>query len=304
MPKIYLYVRCSHTDSAESGLGLDAQLSACLRYAEFIKATRHPDLQIVTKPFVDEKVSAYQKPTRRFISRKAGGRLVGILQPGDHVVFARLDRAFRHPPDFYATYELFASKGVTMHFADMQLDLGSAIGMVMAGFMATIAHWWSNYISERTKEGLAQRRLRNEIRADDKRIPFGKRISQDQSGKAILVNNEEMMILSRYVRVLRDQHKLSLGKIAQRIERIMAKREGRKPKPEWDSPKYHAKGVSRMWRLAAEYWPDRYPQVSKFPDTCRNSDDDGIVKKRRRRQRTLAEQEIDERSPMTQIRGL
>src|SRR4051812_3513470 len=107
MARAFIYIRCSHRESEQSGLGMDAQFEQSIKYAEYIKAARYPDLQIERSPYVDGSVSAFQRKTRIFFKRPKGALLHAKLKRGDHVIFARLDRAFRYPPDFYATYENF-----------------------------------------------------------------------------------------------------------------------------------------------------------------------------------------------------
>ena len=76
MPTIYTYIRCSHQDSAESGLGLAEQQTSCKCYVAGM-FTREPykDMEGLTvQPdiFVDKAVSAYKRKTRTLVSRPVG----------------------------------------------------------------------------------------------------------------------------------------------------------------------------------------------------------------------------------------
>lgn len=262
MPKIYIYIRCSHQDSEESGLGLEAQVTSCLRYADYIRCKpTYEDLVLHETPFVDVSTSAFRKESRGFLTRKAGRRLNMRLEPGDHVVFARLDRAFRWVPEFYKMYEMWQAKGITMHFVDMQVDLSTAHGRMFAGIMAVVAEWYSSYISERTKEGLLAKRVRGE--AVKARTNYGERGVRRPDGTLISVPDSEAMAVLRYVRILRDVHELSYARIGMRIEKIVAAREERPIRKNGFGLKWHPRKVRDMWLAAYEVWPHRYDKPEK-----------------------------------------
>lgn len=226
MPKAYGYIRCSHEDSAQSGLGMEHQEKVCQGYYQFLRLNQ-PDLEWGGF-FTDPAESAYKK---FLIRRPQGRKLDRALQEGDHVLFARMDRAFRWVPDFYKTKEYWDKRGITIHFVDQRLDMSTAQGKMMAGMMVVLAQWWSDYISERTREGLARKRERGELLTCDP--PLGKRAVRYR-GRKILLPDKKKMVLMRYVRYCIGHLGLSHMKTAHRIEGIIAKREGREPaKYEW-----------------------------------------------------------------------
>ncbi len=260
-PKAYIYTRVSHLDSADSGLSIEAQKENCLRYLEFIRSKYNLELGC-TEPqqgvYIDEAVSAYQAETREFLMRPQGIELHKQLKKGDHVIFARLDRAFRWVPDFYKMKELWDRMGVTIHFVDLQIDLSTATGKLFAGIMAIFAQWHSDYISERTKEALAAKRARGGSLNQKK--PRGQKKVVNRNGEKILVPDRRQQAIMRCVRYLRDTKRLSYMAISDRLEAMAANRENRKPRYLWarhdeDGTLWDEKNCFRAYHDARAQWP-------------------------------------------------
>ena len=89
---VYGYIRVSTGEQAASGLGLEGQESAIRGYA----MQRGWQLDEI---FIDAGISG----SIAFSERPAGARLIGTLRPGDAVVAAKLDRAFRGALDALGT---------------------------------------------------------------------------------------------------------------------------------------------------------------------------------------------------------
>lgn len=182
MPTLRAYLRCSHIDSAASGLGLDAQRAAIAAYVAFQRSQgrlagldwasdgwiegplldaqgapqRGSDGKrlIVTERrqdgyYADLAVSAYRK---RFRRRPAGGRLDAALRRGDVVIFAKLDRAFRSAGDFHATMETWAARGVDVHFIDPAARWGTPDGLLCLGAAVLFAEYDSALKGRRISE--------------------------------------------------------------------------------------------------------------------------------------------------------
>jgi DNA invertase Pin-like site-specific DNA recombinase len=96
--------------------------------------------------------------------RDAGRELFKQLRPGDHVVVARLDRAFRRLADCVVVLEKFERPGVKLHICDMlggAIDLSSPMGRFLIHILAAFAELERAFISERTRDGLAAKKKRN-----------------------------------------------------------------------------------------------------------------------------------------------
>lgn len=92
--------------------------------------------------------------------REEGRKLWVLLQPGDHVVWAKLDRAFRSVVDGASTMQLLTAKGVFIHSLDLGLDTSTAIGRCISTVLLAFAELEREYASQRTKDGLGAKRQR------------------------------------------------------------------------------------------------------------------------------------------------
>lgn len=155
-PVAYGYTRVSTIDQAEFGVSLEVQKDIVLnRFETRLK----PTIPGITwgGMFADPGVSAYKK---RLFLRPEGARLNAHLLPGDHVIFARLDRAFRKGIDFFRSMESWSARGINIHFCNPDVDPTTAAGKLMLGVMAVFAEFESNVNSERTKAGIAKARAK------------------------------------------------------------------------------------------------------------------------------------------------
>lgn len=155
MPSIYGTIRVSSNPQVESGLGLDAQEARIAeRYASLL--ARYPDLQR-GKVYRDKAVSASRTAFRQ---RPESGKLFARLKRGDHLVIAKLDRAFRSTKDCLYTLDELRKRGVTVHILDIDIDTSTPMGQLMMTLLAAIAQWESQRLGERIKDALAERRKR------------------------------------------------------------------------------------------------------------------------------------------------
>ena len=107
-PTVYGYVRVSSAQQAERGMSIRAQ-SQLIGAAAKLQARKHG---LALGPiFRDPAVSATRTP---LLDRRGGSELNGVLLAGDHVIFAKLDRAFRNARDCLVTCEAWISRGVTV----------------------------------------------------------------------------------------------------------------------------------------------------------------------------------------------
>ena len=226
MPKVYSYIRVSTEEQAASGMGLAAQERRARAYYDYLVTL--PEYKHFEWGGIYEEsgVSAY---TVAFVSRPKGRELNSVLDKGDHVVFLRLDRAFRNVKDFLATNELWETRGINAHFLDLGVDMSTANGRLTLHILASVAQWESDVKSERTKAALAERKARN--RKHCRHNPYGFKYA---GRTKVAVPVEEELIIMRYLAHLRDYEELSWQKIGNRLEAVFAAREGRKMKQEWD----------------------------------------------------------------------
>ena len=219
MPAAYGYARVSHDQSARSGLSEDTQRNLIKRYYE----TRLASQSVLWGGvYFDPAVSARHVP---FLSRKQAAELNSLLKPGDHIIFAHLDRPFRALLDFASVLEnVWDPKGINVHFADMQIDLESPAGRAMANMMATFAQWQSDSYSERNKEIAARMRQLNRPTNGTKRLGF--KLVGPTGYRQWGPDHAERRIMGQIVR-LRDGGKMSWEQISDLVERQVCESEGR-----------------------------------------------------------------------------
>lgn len=97
--------------------------------------------------------------TTPLFERREGRNLWALAQPGDHIIWAKLDRAFRSVIDGAGTLSLLSQKGVFVHSLDLGLDTSTAIGRCICTVMLAFAELEREYASERTSEALEVKRL-------------------------------------------------------------------------------------------------------------------------------------------------
>lgn len=267
MPTAYIYIRCSHEDSTESGYGLMAQEEISRRYYDLMRVSdpRLKGVALRNPPFVDASVSAYKPQTADFAKRPAGRELIAALQPGDQIIFARLDRSFRNVRECLKWIDRWESEGVGIHFADMKIDTGTAMGRFMLQVMAAIAEWQSGYISERTKEGQRAYRMRNgreKIPARWQKIREGGRVVGYRIPRDLLLAMRFFMwqrkTLGKSYRESRRAWEICICRRDR--DRHPTKEYDPKLESRWQFPSTSLTGeLNILERLARALWPLRYP---------------------------------------------
>jgi putative DNA-invertase from lambdoid prophage Rac len=116
--------------------------------------------------------------------RPEGRKLMALAQPGDHLVWAKLDRAFRSVVDGASTLAMLAHKGVYVHSLDLGLDTSTAVGRCVCTVMLAFAELEREYASERTAEALsAKKRAGLPIGAG---VPVGwKKVGKGKDGRFV-----------------------------------------------------------------------------------------------------------------------
>jgi DNA invertase Pin-like site-specific DNA recombinase len=146
-PRVYGYGRASTKKQEDSP---DVQKEKIRGYANL------HSLGDVTF-FVDPATSG-----KTHIEDREGGRaLFGRLKPGDHIIIAKLDRAFRKLADCVIVLEKLERMVVKLHVVNLlggAIDLSSPMGRFLIHILAAFAELERAFISERTKDGLANKK--------------------------------------------------------------------------------------------------------------------------------------------------
>jgi DNA invertase Pin-like site-specific DNA recombinase len=220
--KIHFYIRCSHRDSTESGLGLIHQLDEARAFASRLIA-ENPRLEL-GEVFTDSSKSAWGFPLR---DRHAGKLLNDAIRSGDHVVFSTLDRGFRNIKDMANTLPDWEKKGATVHFAGEGISMNDPGGRLMANVIVLFAQMESESASDRNKEARAQNAAKGKYCGGFQPNFW---VVYKYRGTKRLVLDRNQMLAFRLISVLRF-HGVPLQDALVRCEELFAKREKRKPIP-------------------------------------------------------------------------
>jgi DNA invertase Pin-like site-specific DNA recombinase len=146
MSNIHGYIRVSSLSQAESGLSLQQQEEVIRLRSESL--AQQYGLE-VGELHSDPAISATRHDLR---DRPAGQKLDASLNQGDHVVIAKLDRAFRNQRDCVLTMEAWEKRGVSVHLLDLGVDTSTPAGKLVTGIMSAFAQWEAARIGERIRD--------------------------------------------------------------------------------------------------------------------------------------------------------
>lgn len=212
MPYAHFYIRCSTEDQARYGHTIEAQQSRAREYYDRVIKPKHPEVEM-GQFFIEEGVSAFRIP---LLQREQGYLFDQSLQRGDHGVFTVFDRAFRNPKDFHCTVDYWQSKGVILHFMDIQVDGSTAAGELMLGMRALMARWDSRIISERTKAVASY--LKSRGKPAGGRVPQGFKLQRLPNGRKRRVPDPRMRAIMQEVVRLKDVENRTFAEIAKIIK--------------------------------------------------------------------------------------
>lgn len=159
---VYGYTRVSTVEQANDGNSLDTQSKQIAGYAMMKGWEGEPII------LVEAGVSG----SVRIAERPEGARLIGLLQPGDAVVVAKLDRMFRSAVDALDTLATLKEMGVSLHMIDLGGDVtGNGIGKLVFTILAAVAESERDRLRERIRE--VKRHMISEGLHHGGRRPFG-----------------------------------------------------------------------------------------------------------------------------------
>lgn len=143
------YMRVSTDEQGDSGAGIEAQ-EAVIRDEVARRGWELVDLRHDV---------ASGKSLRR---RDALGETMRDLAAGqaDVLVVAKLDRLSRSVMDFAAIMETAKGEGWSIRVIDMDVDMTTSMGELVANIMISLAQWERRVIGERTKAALDAVRAR------------------------------------------------------------------------------------------------------------------------------------------------
>lgn len=142
------YRRVSTREQADSGIGLDAQKTGI-------------DLGLAVNGWRAHSWDCVDKGrSAKNMNRAELKRAISIVQAGEAsgIIVSKLDRLSRSLLDFVHLMNRANVEGWNIIALDMNLDLSSPAGKMLAGILAVFAEFERNLISQRTKDALAEKR--------------------------------------------------------------------------------------------------------------------------------------------------
>jgi len=151
--KLIGYIRVSTDKQIASGAGLEAQIA----YIEAEAKRRGAELEIVSE---GEGVSG-KSISKRLALNEAMKRL--DKGEANALIVSKLDRLTRSVADFLEVLERSRKGKWALIIGDLSIDTSTPMGEAMATISATFAQLERRRIGERTRDGLAQKKLQGVV---------------------------------------------------------------------------------------------------------------------------------------------
>lgn len=168
-------------------------------YARVSTVSQDLELQLqVLKNEGCEKIYS-EKFTGTKADRPKFQELLTVLEPGDILVVTKLDRFARSTVDAIKTIKMLFEKGVKVHILNMGLVEDTPTGRLIFSIMSAFAEFERDMIVERTQEGKAIAKQKEDFREgrprkfSKKQISHGLKLLESHSYKQV----EEMTGISK-----------------------------------------------------------------------------------------------------------
>src|SRR5258705_8936418 len=183
--RVFGYVRVSTAEQANAGLSLETQQQQITGYC-MIKGWP------VAEFFIEAGVSGSVPRA----DRPEGQRLLATLQPGDVIITAKLDRAFRSAADALGTLEQLKDDKIALHMIDLGGDVtGNGISKLVFTILSAVAENERDRIRERVRD--AKRHRASQRLFNGGKPPFGFDIEGEGNDKRLVLNVLEQAALLR-----------------------------------------------------------------------------------------------------------
>lgn len=244
--RVFVYIRCSHRSSVESGLGLRYQMTKCCEYADAL-VKEYPQLTFNDTIVTDPAESCWKTG---FASRPQGGKLHAQLQKGDTIVCLRPDRVFGSIRDMSEVLQDWKKRGVKVHFAEGGMNLDTAFGEMVLSVMVAFSEMERTLASARAKDSRAALESQGKFTGGTGYPYFW--MGYKNGGVRKLILDRRQIVTFRLIEFLRRQG-LNIKQALERCEELIAIREERPQIPEC--------GVQRVGKFRS--LPDYYIPNSK-----------------------------------------
>lgn len=250
-PRVHGYARVSTTEQFQSRLSIDEQQAQIRAFCQ-----QHGfDLGPGECRLGEEAASAYEQ---KFLKRPLGSRLNAELREGDHLVIAKLDRAFRDMGDAVTTMEQWQRRGIHVHILDLPAGGAAIFDRLILAMLSWVAEFESHRKSERMADAWrSAKRSGRPIGAQN--APWGFRWTgtKTRATQQIVYFPEEREVMKICFDLWSEEH-LSIAEIASHLicQRIVP---GDR-RPEWRQKRkgpradvYHLRYIREMISQEAEF---------------------------------------------------
>jgi len=176
---VYAYARVSTDRQADEGESLGVQERTIAGYAMMHGMTVH-------RTFIERGVSG-AKPIGQ---RAEGAKLLAILQAGDVVIAAKLDRLFRSALDALEVHAQFIKRGIGLHLIDLGGDIANGLSKLFYTIAVAFAEAERDRIRERVLGTKADQKKRGRFLGGT--TPFGWTVGGD--GTLIEVPEQQAVV--------------------------------------------------------------------------------------------------------------
>ena len=193
--KVYGYLRVSTDKQSDS---LASQESLVEDYFERMKKLGDlPEDTTFSGCFADEDKSG----STPLFERPAGYEMLKVIRPGDHIIVAKHDRAFRCMMDACTTIKQLQTQDVELHMINLGVSPSNPIGKFVFHIMSAFAELEVEFIRARINDALAHRKRTG--RPVNQSTPLGYK-RQKVEGEVRFVPNRDEVAMCYEIRDLRD----------------------------------------------------------------------------------------------------
>jgi putative DNA-invertase from lambdoid prophage Rac len=187
---IYGYSRVSTERQARQGTSLAAQETQIKNYAEYKLV---PEGWTWAGMYTDSAHSGQ----KHLLQRPSGKALSLKLEPGDCVVFSRLDRGFRNLKDLLNTLDCWKERRVSVHLLDLNCDTNTPIGRLIVGVLGSVAEFEQAWRIERV------RLVCNDLKAKGYYVvggvPYGFKIVGPRGRRKLAIDNLQREMARKFI---------------------------------------------------------------------------------------------------------
>jgi putative DNA-invertase from lambdoid prophage Rac len=162
--------------------------------------------EVIIEPGVSGSVPLHDRPQ--------GGRLCQLVQKGDTVVAAKLDRMFRSAGDCISVVESFKARGVSLFLLDLNGGADDVSGNGIARLFLTIVSAFAEFERDRIGERIRATKRQQKVRGEYSGGIYQFGYTYDAERRKVEIPEQQAAI--RKMKQLRDEG-LSLRAIAERL---------------------------------------------------------------------------------------